>query len=70
MQGCLFERYESETNKKIEFVFFDCNVRINITDVEENRVVVELIMRTNERHFHLYNDRLGLSFDTKVIDID
>lgn len=45
-------------------------MRINITDVEENGVVVELIMRTEERHFHLYNDRLRLSFDTKVTDID
>lgn len=40
--------------KKIEVVFFDCNVRINMTDViEDNRVMVELIMRGDERHFHL-----------------
>lgn len=41
-------------NKRVEFVFFDCSVGINITDViEENRPTAELIMRFDERHFHL-----------------
>lgn len=33
----LFRRYESGINKRIDFVFFDCNVGINITDVTEEK---------------------------------
>lgn len=47
-------RFVQKTNQTIELVFFDCNVRINIMDaIEEKQVMVELIMRTDERHFHL-----------------
>lgn len=38
----------------MELVLFDCNARIDMTGViEDNRVMVELIMRGDERHFHL-----------------